>query len=427
MIFIALLASTLIFYLTRAKKSVLLDPLTIFFVGLLYYGYFIPVTMSLIGRFDLPFLDGELSVTDSDLTAISIILVLGHLAFSVGYRVFVPRSFADEVYEYAKDAQFRWSDGGGAILAILFFLTIALCVIVFPTELANVMSGYAGKILTRYEQSTFAALFNLTSMIAAVFMVRTVLFGRAHLLLGLSFVFIQMVWAILTFSKEPMVLGALIALATAARFAPERQLQLLFAGIVSGVGVLLTLVPSFARYRYTGQIELVALSDINLPLLFSDAAGPFSSFVLAVRGFRAELPQLWESFILWIPRGVWPSRPLDAAEEFARAVMPGWQPGYGLGFSPFGEARIRFGVALSPLLLLLAGLSFSYLQRQALRLVPATLATALMLVVHGYILFVMHRGAFSAVFTNMAQFWLPFLVLSLLLNFILRFGQRTAR
>jgi hypothetical protein len=423
MIFLALLACTLIFLFNRPKQNILLDPMTLFFIGLLYYGFFIPVTMELFGEYQLPFLNSPLNVTEKDLTIISFVLTLGYGAFVLGYRIFTPKYIVDKSYFMARRADFFINDGGGIILATVLFASMATCIVFFRPELFGLFSGYDGKIITRYEASTFSLIYNLALIVATVLMVRIVLFGRRYIVMTAAFVSFQVLWAILTFSKEPMVFGAIVLFAAAARFAPKRQLAIFGTAVVAGIAILIFFIPAFAQYRFSGQLAFVNPANVALPYLFSDAAGPFSTLVLGVRAAdRIELAALWQSFVLWIPRGIWPDRPLDSAEQFAQAVMPGWQPGYGLGFSPFAEAQIRFGVVLSPILLFLAGLSLSGLQRLAIRIVPRTLSPALLLVVQGYMLFVTHRGAFSAIFTAMAQFWIPFLVGTMLI----RYGQSRA-
>lgn len=425
MIFLSLVGCFLIFWFNKPKLNVLLDPLTLFFVGLLYYGFFVPTTMVLFGENQLPFLNSNLYVTDRDMMMISIVLFLGFGGFVLGYRVFIPRNYVDQTYKRALQYRYRWNDEGLYILIFMLVASLSACVIFFRQELVSLLSGYEGKISTLYEASTFYLIYDLSLSVATVLMVRTVLFAKNYLPYAIGAVTFLFAWAIVTFSKGPMIFGALVLFSAGARFAASRQILTFFGALIVGVGVLLLFLPAFAVYRYTGRLSFVNPDDLSLPLLFSDARGPFSVFVLAVRGTGSvELGPLWESFLLWIPRGVWMDRPLDAAEEFARAVMPGWRPGHGLGFSPFAEARIRFGVALSPLLLFLSGLSVSGLQRLAIRMVPHTLATSLLLVIQGYLLFTFHRGTFSGIFTTMVQFWIPFLTIGGLFGLILRLGIR---
>lgn len=387
--------------------------MTLFFIGLLYYGYFIPITMIFTGRYEIIFLNSYLTVSNSEIDKIAYLLFFGHLMFVLGYMVFVRKDYVDDVFKKSVEAKFKVNDIGGTVLMSMILFAIAACIIFYRQELLALFSGYAEKIETKYEASTFSFLYKIALMCIAVLLVRLILYSRAFIFYTAAAFVFAVGWSLLTYSKEPIVMGALVLFAGAARFAPKRQLAMIGAAILAAILVLVLFVPAFSRYRATGLLEFISPNDIELSFLYSDAGGTFPTLVLAIRGGELfHLNALWESLFLWIPQGLWPDRPLDAAESFARAVMPGWQPGFGLGFSPFAEGRIRFGLLLGPLLLFLAGFSIAGLQRLAIRYVPASLATALLLVVQGYLMFTMHRGAYSGIFTAMAQFWLPFLALT---------------
>jgi hypothetical protein len=112
---------------------------------------------------------------------------------------------------------------------------------------------------------------------------------------------------------------------------------------------------------------------------------------------------------MWIPRGIWPERPIDMAEGFARDFMVGWQPGMGMGYSPVAEGFHRYGLLLGPVVLFLIGLIFALLQTSFVRVARPGLRLALYVTISGYIAFFMNRGPFSGVFTQSLQFWLPVL------------------
>ena len=146
--------------------------------------------------------------------------------------------------------------------------------------------------------------------------------------------------AVLTFSKDPLVFAALTAFAFLYRAMPGRQLRalaLVFLGVVVSLFVLL---PAFSVYRGTGTLALIAPSDLNMRLISSDAQGPFSVLAVMVdRSPQFPMPSLIEFVFLWVPRAIWPDRPFDAAEAFAQALVPDWQPGVGRGFSAIRRRR----------------------------------------------------------------------------------------
>jgi hypothetical protein len=379
-------------------------------------------------NYDLPFSSSNMIINDDDIFDVSIVLFLGYSAFVLGYRLLTPRLFVDRILDYAHAEGARRRDDGSRTLVVLFFSLLLVCAVFFSRDLASVFSGYEGKIEARYGASNFALLYSLTLTTLVTYISFRVLYYRDYKRTVPISVGALFILSLVTYSKEPMVYGAIVLFAAAARAAPRIQTIVFVASIGVATILLIYAIPAFSMYRDTGTLVFVNPHDVSLGYLFSDARGPFGALVLAVRGHApVRLGPLYESFFLWIPRGLWPSRPLDASEDFARAVMANWQPGFGLGFSPFAEAMIRLGVFLSPLLLFISGFVVSGLQRLALRLTVPSVAPALLLVVQGYIMFTIHRGPFSGIFTAMAQFWVPFLFLATLLRFALRRKTRQVR
>lgn len=416
MIIISLLISIYIFMKSK-PKNVLIDPLTLFFISLLYYGYFIPVCMYLFSDYYIPFMEDGLFVYDYDINVISFILPLGYMAFILGYRLFTSKDYVDNLYNYARNASENPNDFSVPALILLTSTFITILVVFFSSDIAAVLSGYDGKIQARAEGSLFAFFYNLLLYSSVSLMVWKTLFGKESIKIGsISAVFL-VIWSLLTFSKEPIVYSGIVLFAMCARNFSGFQSRIVGVSLVVSVLILVFVIPSFSSYRNTGKLEFINPKDFSLPFLFSDASGPFSALVLAIqRGNVVILEPLWQSLTLWVPRVIWPTRPLDAAESFARAIMQNWQPGYGLGFSPFAEAQLRFGTILSPILLFLSGLSISGLQKYTLKRVAPSIALSAMLVVHGYLLFTFMRGTFSGIFTGILQFWLPFLGATVMLN-----------
>ena len=124
-------------------------------------------------------------------------------------------------------------------------------------------------------------------------------------------------------------------------------LVLFLTAAVIGFGIAL---PMYAVYRGTGELTLDFLKNGDVETFYSDPVGPFAATIYILQSHDTQLltnavttSPLWSSFILWIPRAIWPDRPLDMSEAFARFVFEHWQPGYGMGFSPMAEGVLRFG------------------------------------------------------------------------------------
>jgi hypothetical protein len=366
----------------------------------------------------LPFQSYGLAVTDDDINRVSILLFLGYLAFAIGFRLVASREYTDQTIQSAGGL------GGGVdissqrFLGILAACLFAFCIVFFSTQLLAIFSGYEGKIEARYESSAFSLFYNLFLISFVAYGTTNILFRQNYAHFAMAMLLALVGLSLLTFSKEPMVYAALILLSVGSRIAPSKQSFTLLVSIgVAGL-LLIFAVPTFSVYRSTGALTFQDPSEVPLAYLFSDASGPFSSIILAVRDqANLNLGPLLESFLLWIPRSIWAGRPLDAAEEYARGVMTNWQPGFGLGFSPFAEAKIRFGLILSPALLFMAGLFMATIQRVAAKRIPVGMVPGLILVIQGYTLFTAHRGAFSGLITAMAQFWVPFLAIFVMVKY----------
>ncbi len=414
MIFFSLFGCILIFLFTKSRRNVLLDPYTVFFISLLYYGFLIPICMVIFNEYLLPFQSYEIAVTGEDINRVSLLLFAGYLAFAIGYRLLVPPFYLDDLI--ASVGAFGGNQGATAQRFLGWFATglFAICLIFFSRQLLAVFSGYESKIEARYDASSFVLVYNLFLTTFCGFAVTSILYKKRFVGFTITIVVALFVLSLATFSKEPMVYAAIILLAFGARTAPSRQLLTCGAAIAMAALLLIFVVPAFSIYRATGELAFTNPAEVPLTFLFSDANGPFSSIVLAVREqAQVALGPLYESFTLWVPRWIWADRPLDAAEEYARGVMMDWQPGFGLGFSPFAEAHIRYGLAFSPILMLIAGLFMAGTQRLIAMKLPTPMVPGLVLIMQGYTLFTAHRGAFSGLVTAMAQFWIPFLVIFL--------------
>lgn len=406
----------LIFIFSKTEKNVLLDPLTLYFIGMVYYGFMIPAFMAFTGDYYIDFQGSEISLSIAEFEELSYALGSGYAAFVVGYRLITPRHYIDDALNRARKLQNQEIYSEERVTILVASFSALICISFFSNELAAVLTSYASKIETRYDASAFSFLYNFSILSLAGLMAFRVIFRPHPLRNSLIFATLMFVWSFLTFSKEPMVLGGLILLAGASRLFPNRQNSILIAVLFVMGLVLLFLIPAFSFYRATGVVTFVDVRLYPVSFVFSDANGPFSTIVLAVKqGSSINLNSLVESFALWVPRAIWSERPLDAAETFAQAVMADWRPGYGLGFSPFAEGILRFGW-LSPILLFIAGATASSLQRAIASLAMPSLVPSFLLINQGYILFTFHRGAFSGLITTTLQFWAPLLVLTFTLH-----------
>lgn len=418
MIFISIICCIAIFWRFRTPVNVLLDPFTVFSVAFLYYGFLIPICMVIFGDYLLPFQSSGLVVSDFDINAVAILLFGGYAMFTFGYRAIISRRWIDDLVASSLLISRLNVKPIVRFLAMFSIALLGILVAFFSDTLLSVLSGYDGKIEARYEDSGYSLVYKLLLTIFVAYLAIRALYTKRIVAFSLGVTIGLLFLALVTFSKEPMVYAAIFLLVVGARAFPDRQTPVFLTAIgVAGL-VLVFVVPAFSAYRSTGTLMFNNPAGLPMAHIFSDASGPFSSIILAIRNQAAfYMGPLYESFALWIPRSIWADRPLDGAEAYARAVMLDWRPGFGLGFSPFAEAHIRYGIVFAPFLFLLAGLFMGGVQRMVAKRLPVQMALGLIFVVQSYTLFTALRGPFSGLVTAMAQFWIPFLAILFLFGY----------
>lgn len=102
--------------------------------------------------------------------------------------------------------------------------------------------------------------------------------------------------------------------------------------LLAGFGVFAALFPVFYAYRNLGLLGFsavgayIANTDAPLLLVFNRAYGA-DSFMLILHRTGETLPHLWgksfvDLFVYWIPRAVWPGKPLSFGLVFPSLYMP---------------------------------------------------------------------------------------------------------
>ena len=124
-------------------------------------------------------------------------------------------------------------------------------------------------------------------------------------------------------------------------------------------------------------------------------------------------------FFIFVPRFLWPDRPLDLSEEYARNTISRWQPGQGMGFSLMAEAFLNFwwlGPVLQYLMIgYLWGKSWAWLRRRFSPVEPAYWQT-----LYGtfgfYLLILMHRGPVAGLIKQAFQVFVVLIVMRVLFD-----------
>lgn len=420
MIFASLLIVT-IFHVMLFSKRGLLDPISILFLAFIYYSYVTPIVILTFDDVSVDFAGSQTWVRKEIIDESAILFAVGYVGFCLSYflctaqrDVQIPIEYNQRYPELFYDTYFRF-------LLILSIVTFIVFSILFRDELTTITESYEGKISENYENSIFGFLYSfcltLLSLLANYYILNSKKYVRDSALIIVGFVFLSL----LVFSKAPLIYATLCAFCALHRL-QRVPYPVLLIGLMIGAGLISVLfLPLFSVYRASGEIQFVTLDAQTIRFMIAEASSPFTIVHSALSGYvRIEGHPLWQSFVLWIPRGLWESRPLDIAESFAQQVIVNWQSGFGLGFSPFAEAYARVGILGSFLFMGMSGAVMAILQRNFAGLMPPIMRIPATLTIGGIISVLFLRGAFSGLITQSIQNWVPVVLISLLASEVAR-------
>lgn len=406
MIFVSLIACAVVFWIANRRGMLLADPYVIFSISFLYYQFMIPISMTLLGDYQTYTNGYSVAVTPAIMNQLSFTLFAGFAAFTIGYKI-VGSPLSDRVLRPSAEER-RDARNDVRSLLLLAGAILLVMLLLYRDELVSLFSGYEAKISIGYTASTFSWLFKEMILIGAVVLNHIIFRGSRPITTAALAILGFLVLSVASSGKDGMVLAMLSGVCCAVRVAPRRQWLGLGALLAATFIALLYLVPVYTVYRGGGGIVLDAGKLAGSDIVYSDALGPFVVLITLMYGaVSLPAPSIFLSPFMWIPRAIWPDRPVDMAESFAREFMAGWQAGFGMGYSPVAEGYQRFGLLIGPLVLFLTGLIFALLQAGFVRVSRPGLRLALSVTISGYIAFFINRGPMSGVFTQSLQFWLP--------------------
>jgi oligosaccharide repeat unit polymerase len=420
MIYLSMIAVVTFHFIVFRKRGIL-DPIAVFLISYLYYSYFTPVTMSLLDQFDL-FASETSWISQETIDLSALLSFLGYVGYATGYFLTTMKTEFGRL-PAASNLPLRAVLTDTFLRGVLFSIAVMLAVTVlfFGSQLTTSLTSYADKITVNYENSVFSFLRAATLVLMSVSANYMILTARRYALIaGVSAAFFVLL-SFLIFSKGPFIFAVLCGFCFLYRYRKLPSFVSLTVMATAGVLALVYFVPAFAVYRATGTFELLSPKDIPLSMIFSDAAGPFSVINYTFSGyFETSRNPLWHSFILWIPKFIWASRPYDVAETFAQQVMKDWQPGFGLGFSPLAEGYARFGMAGVPFFMLLIGATVGALQTFFSSLLPKRIQVPVIMTVGGQLALLVLRGSYSAVITQSLQGWIPTIIICFAASYFAR-------
>jgi oligosaccharide repeat unit polymerase len=299
---------------------------------------------------------------------------------------------------------------------VLFAAGSTLLLVVLYRDEVLASGTYENSYTLVYSSAGFAALQKYAAVALALLSATLLGSQRKRPLAALLLALPALWWGVYSSNKNPMLV-ALLGVGSYLYGRRSRKARTFFVLLVAAaVGAVLWPIV-FSQFRAGHAIQLAMFAERRSFLRSSDPAGPMISLLEYASQPSQHL--LGESYVLapllWIPKVMWPGRPLDLSEAFARDHIAHWAPGLGLGYSLLAEAWNNFGW-FGPVLQYLAigllwGFTWKLLHSWFNRVSPAYWR-AVYATFGYYLLIIMHRGPTSSIVTFLMQVFVPLVALS---------------
>ncbi|MGE0845988.1 MAG: O-antigen polysaccharide polymerase Wzy [Flavobacteriaceae bacterium] len=407
MIYVSLVCCILLFALFSHRNLILVNPYTVFSISFFYYNFFIPIIFNSLDDATISVSVYKIAVDSETIARVALLNFAAFAGFTLGYRLINPMAeTSPETPPSPLAAPFLYSVAIIAVFAVLFF----------SRQFYQPSVSYSENVyLSLLSVYTFSKTFIYSTI--SIYSIYKIFHSKKYLRWFAAPIALLFFFAITTYDKNPILFAGFIGMCFLFRIFPNRQKSVLGAMVVLATIFLITFIPAFSIYRQTGVFEFHAPDELNLSTVLGDARGPFGVIAYVLTGYEQfDFPGVFESLFLWIPKFIWAARPDDMAQVFAQSVIPNWQPGQGLGFSPLAEAYIRVGsIFVAPYFLGL-GILFAALLRVFSRFFPPDLQIPMLMSGGAAGAFLINRGATSGILTQSLQFWLPMLAILALVS-----------
>lgn len=238
--------------------------------------------------------------------------------------------------------------------------------------------------------------------------------------------------AFFSHERAPLVFNAL-SIAYVFFYKTKGKGWLVALSAIAAMFLLFVITPIFSMIRSGAftpeQLIPQLINGYGFSLKNLDPAGPLYSIVMYIKSTPAL--QLGSTYIsqlgVFVPKFIWPDRPIDLSEAFAREYMADWTPGMGFGYSPFAEAILNFGPYFAPLHFMVFGFAwglfwrctkfFAEFNNKRERVNGAILSIpfdALYRVAGFYMILMFFRGTFVGVFKELTMILAPVFLLSVI-------------
>ncbi|WP_018156637.1 O-antigen polymerase [Demetria terragena] len=313
------------------------SPPMIFGFATLYYLVGVPLELHLRGWTEVVLQGGQGYVMDDGMKIrVLLVALISYLSFSLAYSATIDKSHKiGEIYPSAfADRRTVW------VLLGSFAFLVGILVLRYSSNLIAA-SDYEANVAQGYENSTYALLLRFAIVVGGAVAFYLLAFGIGiSRPIGLVVVALMIGWSVWSNDKDSMLVGALalsgLYVRHSERFKSRLALMLALGGGVVGSAVIVV-VYSVNRGGNTRTVGQVTQSSGFFTS--TEPSGPMFSLVNTLdKSGSASLDYNYGSSFLtglfqWVPRSVWPGRPTDLSEQFARDNMNDWRPGQGFGYS----------------------------------------------------------------------------------------------
>lgn len=349
------------------KSEGLYSTLLLFSLGTFFYFLAIPLEKLARGMTTLPMLNHFISVpvtTDFHIR-IFVMGLAGLVFFALGLLGSGFKSKSPDVSSVDVGGRVRQFESA---LWLMWLGLIAIMFIFFQDFLHGVLQSYEASYSEQYAQPLPTLICQLIELLNSILAIFLALKKRFFSLLGaLCMLSLNFALSLLFKEKGPAVISLIGIGYLYFFFIRDRRLALagMIAGICFGLFVLKPIYDLTAIYGFPEGRFLEKLVEKKPTLLNLDSAGPMALIAYTMK--EDEHPSwgggLMQSFSIFVPRFLWPDRPLDASEAIAKDLIPDWVPGLGMGYSPLIEGYMNFGFWFSFLEFFLFGFVWGWLWR----------------------------------------------------------------
>jgi len=401
------------------KTEGLFSTFGIFAVIYVFYNILIPLECYVTNDYSLYGNGQDITLTYPILCLIMVFSILGILGFGFGYYFSRFNPYVSD--KIAKATPKIKMPLGTPLIGILSILVI---LVVYRSELQSSQS-YEGNYTTTYENPLYALLIKYFLFYLGISCAFYLHMQKRLNVRSVIFLVIGVFFGLYTSSKAQVLIVVTGLLAFLILNPPKKMVR--FVVVTTSLFFLMAAINvGFGYYRYAKGTKITAddLSDNSISVLrggvfkSTDARGPM--FVIGTilkkddEKFKFGMSYL-QLFTIVVPKAIWPDRPYDLAEEFARENMSGWTSGQGLGYSYLVEGYVNFGVLgvfiHFAILGLIWGWVWSRTKKVVIKYASVEYWYSFYFTIGTYVLFLVDRNTFAGNIKTLLMYVVPFVIL----------------